>query len=146
MATTLEAIQEKLTQLRAESAELSARRSDAVLNTISQLMGKYGLTTADIDSYKKAELERRTGPQSADKSETLDVKFRDPETGATWNGRGRPPALLPSVEDPAAYLFALADSPVVRPSTGQAKGATRKDTSLRVVQAVRAAQKKASAK
>lgn len=46
------------------------------------------------------------------------TKYRDPETGATWSGRGRAPAWLANVKDRSAFLI-------------QSKGAAHKATSAK---------------
>ena len=59
-----------------------AEVGDAVAK-IRALMKDYGLSIADIEPKR-----------TADKREKVEPKFRDPATGATWTGRGKPPAWI----------------------------------------------------
>lgn len=54
-----------------------------VVASIWQQMDEYGLTIQDLQRWRKGStLRRRKVPP----------KYRDPRSGATWSGRGRPPS------------------------------------------------------
>ncbi len=63
----------------------SSQRSEAIA-TIRTLMAQHGLTAADI-AAKPATKGARPGSKVA-------AKYRDPQSGATWTGRGLKPKWL----------------------------------------------------
>jgi len=76
-----------LKELRAFEANVAAeikRRKPEVIKAareeMEQVAKRYGLATVDILTPNGRQ--RRTGGRA---------KWRDPETGATWTGQGRPP-------------------------------------------------------
>lgn len=78
-------------ELLAQRAELEkqieAARKDALSSAIAQvraIVAEYELTEEDVFS-KKAARTTATG------TKTVAPKYRDPATGATWTGRGKPP-------------------------------------------------------
>ncbi|WP_284338132.1 H-NS histone family protein [Comamonas sp. NoAH] len=78
-------------ELLAQRAELEkqieAARKEALASAIAQvraIVAEYELTEDDIFSKKSARA-------SSAGHKTVAPKYRDPETGATWTGRGKPP-------------------------------------------------------
>ena len=78
-------------ELLAQRAELEkqieAARKDALSTAIAQvrsIVAEYGLTEDDVFSKKPV----RTASTG---TKTVAPKYRDPITGATWTGRGKPP-------------------------------------------------------
>ena len=74
---------EKLTK-QAETAR--AKEVEGVVTQIHAVMAEYGITGADL-GIKAARGKRKTASPVA-------AKYQDPETGATWTGRGRAPAWI----------------------------------------------------
>ncbi|RKU04555.1 H-NS histone [Burkholderia sp. Nafp2/4-1b] len=92
----------QLQQLQAQLAELdrrirAARRAEreAALMQVRQLVTNYALTAREIFGQ---------GYSERAKLFTIGAKYRDPMTGATWSGRGRPPAWIAG-RDRAAFLI-----------------------------------------
>ncbi|BCQ28134.1 hypothetical protein NK8_63230 (plasmid) [Caballeronia sp. NK8] len=69
-------------------------------------------------------------------------KYRDPQSGATWSGRGKAPAWLASAADRTAYLIEASGGAASSAST---KPAGKKATAKKAT-AKKAAAKKATAK
>lgn len=74
------------TELLAQKAELEAQiaaaQAEAKAQAVAQaraLIAEHGLTAADVFPAAKA------------KASVGAPKYRDPDTGATWTGRGKPP-------------------------------------------------------
>jgi DNA-binding protein H-NS len=67
-------------------AETQREERAAAIEQIRDLMGQYGLTAADIAGRAPAP-PKRAGAKVA-------AKYRDPETGQTWSGRGLQPNWL----------------------------------------------------
>ena len=84
-------LQELLAQKQAlERQILEAQRSrhTEALAQIRQIMIEHGLTTADIAAQPSS---RKSAQASRGK---VAAKYRHPETGATWTGRGLKPRWL----------------------------------------------------
>lgn len=64
--------------------EINAARA-AVIAEIRQQMVDLGITLADLERIKAGRELPHTGSRSKP------PKYRDPETGRTWSGKGRPP-------------------------------------------------------
>lgn len=64
----------------------AARTSElgAVIESIRATIAEYGLTESDVFPRRLGRLHRIPTKQSA-------PRYRDPKTGTTWSGRGRPP-------------------------------------------------------
>lgn len=69
--------------LDAQIEALRKSESQDALATVRQLIAEFGLTQADIFPAGRA--------KSPLKGNTVAPKYRDPQTGATWTGRGKPP-------------------------------------------------------
>lgn len=96
-------------ELLAQRAELEkqieAARKDALASAIAQvrtIVAEYELTEEDIFSKKAPRTTSTTHKPVA-------PKYRDPATGATWTGRGKPPLWIAGkdrlnflIETPAA--------------------------------------------
>lgn len=75
---------ELLAQREALEAQIQTARKQEVSDVIAKIRGlvqDYGLTADDIFTARRA-------------SSTVAPKFRNPETGDTWTGRGKPPAWI----------------------------------------------------
>lgn len=59
-------------------------KTDAIAET-KAMVQQYGLTKEDVFPSTKSK------PGKAGKRSVGEPKFRNPETGATWTGRGKPP-------------------------------------------------------
>jgi len=76
--------------------EAKARECAAAINEIRQKMADYGITMAELDTRRSA----KTGARRSVKP-----KYRDPATGNTWTGRGKPPAWIAG-QDREKFLIA----------------------------------------
>ena len=79
-------------ELKAQIAKLQAQADEArraelatVVADIRQKIAEFGLSATDIGFPQGA---RRGRPP---KKAPLPAKYRDPKSGATWSGRGKPP-------------------------------------------------------
>lgn len=75
----------------AKQREAREREHAQDLNTVKVLVAKHGLKWGDI---KPAKAPSKVAP-----------KYRNPETGATWSGRGKAPLWIKDVEDRTPYLI-----------------------------------------
>jgi DNA-binding protein H-NS len=82
---SLGSLQSRLLAIQAEIEAVRRRELDAVLLSVRQAVAEYGFTERDIFGRRKLDggRDNRFGRVMA--------KYRNPETGATWTGRGRAP-------------------------------------------------------
>jgi len=133
-------------KLQAQAEVLLAKRAQAAVDQIRELMIKHGLTTVDIEARAKARREakvagRRLSNGAASAKGKMPPKYRDPKTGATWSGHARPPAWIKNVKDRTRFLIDGAAAIALNGS-----GASHATTAARKVSAKKAAAKKAPAK
>lgn len=136
---TLEAIQAKMKKLQAQAETLIARKGQAALDQIRELMIEHGLTTADIEAKAKARRERaRVVLPSATNGKAKPVatkgkmppKYLNSKTGETWSGHARPPAWIKDVKDRSKFLIegagtdAMKEAGAARRTKGAAKKAS----------------------
>ena len=95
-------------ELKAQAEELirqaeDLRKAEAAqhITTIKHLIAEHGITAADLGLGKatKAATPRKVGGQA---------KYRDPNSGATWTGKGRLPAWAQSHKAAGRDLAELA--------------------------------------
>jgi len=86
-----------LNDLLAQKAQLEKQIADAqraergeAINRVKSLMAEHGLTLADLGPRATAAPRRATGKTGG----KVAPKYRHPETGQTWSGRGLKPTWL----------------------------------------------------
>jgi DNA-binding protein H-NS len=146
---TLEQIQTRMKKLQLQAEALLARRAQAAVDQIRDIMLKHGLTTTDIEIRAKAKRDARFGKRlkangvaktSAGAKGKLPPKYRDPKTGATWSGHARPPAWIKDAKDRTRFLINGATAAL------EGNGASKVAKAVKKVSAKKAAVKKAVAK
>lgn len=140
---TLEQIQARMKKLQAQAETLLAKRAQAAVDQIRELMIKHGLTTADIEARAKARRDAKFGGRRLSNGSAklatgakgkMPPKYRDPKTGATWSGHARPPAWIKDVKDRTRFLIdgaaavALNGSGVSKKTAATGKAAAKKAT------------------
>ncbi|MBK3786995.1 H-NS histone family protein [Paraburkholderia aspalathi] len=85
-------------QLDADIAAARAAERRAAIEQIRNQMTEYGITAAELDERRG----RHRVPASQ-----LAPRYRDPVSGATWSGRGRPPRWLAGRDRQAYRIDAL---------------------------------------
>ena len=84
MSNSAVSYKDLLAQRATLEAQIEAARKSEIGTAVQQIKGlitTYGLTQDDIFPQAKAKATRGS----------VDPKYRDPETGQTWTGRGKPP-------------------------------------------------------
>lgn len=97
---TMQALQQEIAQAEAKIAELrlklsqqkSEERGKAVA-TIKELVKLHDLTADDLGLGQKKGKSATKNARS-DKGVSVAPKYKDPESGSTWTGRGRAPQWL----------------------------------------------------
>ena len=75
-------IQEQIKVLQSQAEEARAKENGEAMKTIRELITLYGFKPREVFPPNKR------GPR---KGSTVAIKYRDPESGATWSGRGKAP-------------------------------------------------------
>ncbi|UDG83349.1 H-NS histone family protein [Candidatus Vallotia lariciata] len=72
-------------KLEKQIEEAKAKELIRIINDIKQKMSDYGLTLADL-GFGRSKMAKAVRPRSG-----VAPKYRDPVSGSTWSGRGKPP-------------------------------------------------------
>ena len=81
MTNTLNALLAQRTQLDAAIARARKEESQEALKTVHQLVAEFGFTAQQVFPWKPT-------------VKKITPKYRDEKSGATWTGRGKPPAWI----------------------------------------------------
>jgi DNA-binding protein H-NS len=73
-------------KLEKQIEEAKSREYAEVLNEIKQKMADYGITLAELGGGRAAKGAKAGRPRAG-----VAPKYRDPDSGSTWSGRGKPP-------------------------------------------------------
>ena len=106
---TYSAIKAEIAKLEKQAEALRKAELTGVIDKIKEAIATYALTQADLGfGVGAAKAVRAPVAKSARKtSTTIGVaKYRDPKSGKTWTGRGKPPAWIVGVKSRDAYLIA----------------------------------------
>jgi DNA-binding protein H-NS len=111
------------TEIQAEIAKLekqanAARKGEVagVVKKIKEAIAAYGLTAQDLGlsggkASSKAPVERAAKAPKSGKPTTVGVaKYRDPATGKTWTGRGKPPDWIKGAKNRDQFLIGAGNS------------------------------------
>ncbi|MCZ8109383.1 MAG: H-NS family nucleoid-associated regulatory protein [Betaproteobacteria bacterium] len=94
MATLAELLAQKA-ELERRIAEQSRAEREQAIAQVRQLMAQHGLTLADVGGSTRPQPPRGLrGPTTAGPAAKVAPKYRHPETGQTWSGRGLQPNWL----------------------------------------------------
>lgn len=98
-------IQTQISALEKKAAELQAKERDSVIQDLRAKMKAYSISLSDLGRGLGLKGKRAAAynkfRQKRKKSKTkgfVPVRFRDPQTGETWTGRGRTPRWLAAHE------------------------------------------------
>jgi len=83
--TSLKDLLAQRAELEAQIAATQSAERTTALQQIRSLMSDYGLTVDDLNAAKAK------GPKTGS---NVAAKYRDPDSGATWSGRGPRPKWL----------------------------------------------------
>jgi DNA-binding protein H-NS len=84
--TSYSELQAQIAELQKKAEAARSNELAAAKSQIVEIMKEYGLTISDLDGVGK--------PKTGKVREPVAVKYRNPETGSTWTGRGRSPVWL----------------------------------------------------
>jgi len=81
-----EELQAKIADLQAQAARVKEEEKQQAINMARTMISAYGITAKDLGLDKAPKV--KTGPKPGNK---VAAKYRDPQSGATWSGRGKTP-------------------------------------------------------
>jgi DNA-binding protein H-NS len=81
-----EEIQAKIADLQAQAQAVKAQEKQQAIEAARAMITSYGITAKDLGLDKP--VKGKVGPKPGGK---VPPKYRDPQSGATWSGRGKTP-------------------------------------------------------
>lgn len=107
---TYKAVMAQIEKLKHKAEQIRQAEIKGVVDRIRDAMAHYGLTAEDLRLSGKGTA-RKAVKKAAKKQAKLaanpgEPKYRDPATGKTWTGRGKPPNWIVGVSDRSAFLIA----------------------------------------
>jgi DNA-binding protein H-NS len=81
-----EEIQAKIEELKAQAEIVKREEKEQAIAMARTMISAYGITAKDLGLDKAPKT--KTGPKPGNK---VAAKYRDPQSGATWSGRGKTP-------------------------------------------------------
>jgi DNA-binding protein H-NS len=81
-----EELQAKIADLQAQAARVKEEEKQQAIDMARTMISAYGITAKDLGLDKAPKT--KTGPKPGNK---VAAKYRDPQSGATWSGRGKTP-------------------------------------------------------
>jgi DNA-binding protein H-NS len=125
MKKSLQALESEIARLQAEAEKLRNQEVQGVIERIRVAIDHYGLTPDQLFSSRgKRKATRPVDLGSANGALAVGVpKYRDPATGKTWTGRGKPPAWIAGATDRAQFeIKGSAPSGLVKKPAGPTRG------------------------
>lgn len=123
-------IQAQIDKLKVEAEKLRTAEKGGVIGRIKEAIAAYGLTASDLGLVAGAGRLEGARAKPAAKSSVGVARYRDPESGKTWTGMGKPPAWIAG-KDRAAFAIGTAEK-VVAPK-GRAGKASKGKRAARPV-------------
>lgn len=101
--TTLANLEKQIDQLTKKAAALRQSERAAAIKSARELVSRFDLTAQDIGL---ASAKGRRGANVARERKAAGVlKYRDPQSGKTWTGHGKPPKWIAGVADRGPFLI-----------------------------------------
>lgn len=98
----------EIERLKAKAESLRKSEMAGVISRIKEAIDAYGLTAADLGLSVGAapRASKSTARSTAASGVSAGVaKYKDPATGKTWTGRGKPPLWIQGAKDRSAFLI-----------------------------------------
>jgi DNA-binding protein H-NS len=120
------AIRAQIAKLEQQAEDMRQTQVKSVIAQLKKTIDEYGLTADELGLgvAKVSKAAKGAAPRRARKAaagvqrKTVGVaRYRDPKTGQTWTGRGRPPAWIVDAKDRDAFL--IAGAPAAAPEAAK---------------------------
>ena len=120
---TYKDVSAEIERLQAKAEALRKSEMAGVISRIKEAIEAYGLTAADLGLAAGPAKRSANVPASMDRGAGV-AKYKDPSSGKTWTGRGKPPLWIQGAKDRSAFLIdgqaASSDSPATSRRAGRA--------------------------
>ncbi len=105
--TTYQSVRAQIAKLEKQAESLRQQELKNVIAQVREVVSQYGLTAADLglSGARGARGAKVRGVKRARRASAGVAKYRDPATGQTWTGHGRPPAWIVAAKDREAFLI-----------------------------------------
>jgi DNA-binding protein H-NS len=148
--TTLASLQKQIQALQKKADAIRKTEVAEAIKKVKQLIGQFELTARDVGlegstsrggtkSSTTASPKAKAKGGGAVKSAGV-AKYRDPQSGKTWTGRGKPPAWIAGIADRSRFLI---DGPSGAVETAMASASKPAKTAAATGKAKKGAAKKA---
>lgn len=103
-ATQRRKLEKEILRLQKQASALEQKQRVPVINDIVRSMREYDITPEDIEAAfnRKGRVATKRAAKKSTPAATVRTpvppKYRNPETGATWSGRGKPPRWISDAE------------------------------------------------
>lgn len=119
------AIRAQIAKLEQQAETLRQTQVKAVIAQLKKTIDEYGLTADELGlGAVKAKAPRGARKSAGTRKSAGVARYRDPKSGQTWTGRGRPPAWIVGAKDRDAFLIDAA--PAAPAAATKAKPAAAK--------------------
>ena len=95
-----EELKAKAAEILAQAEQVKAEERQKTIDTVRVMISTYGITAKDLGLDKSPK--GKTGPKAGNK---IAAKYRDPQSGATWSGRGKTPKWIQIGVDRSRYAI-----------------------------------------
>lgn len=139
---TYQAVRAQIAKLEREAEELRRQELKNIIAQVRQAIADYGLTASDLGFAGRG---RKPGSKTGTKATASRrgagvAKYRDPKTGQTWTGRGRPPAWIAEAKNREAFLIdAAAAAPAAKKRAAAKKAAAKPAKATKAAKAAKSA-------
>jgi DNA-binding protein H-NS len=142
-------VKRQIAKLEKQAETLFRNEIKEAVAAVKELIARYELTAEDLGLVAKRG-QRGTRNTKAPKAKSGGAPmYRDPKSGKTWTGRGKPPNWIAGAKNREAFLIAASSVSVPADASPQASaksGATKKPKRAAAKAAVKAAGKPAAKK
>lgn len=113
--STYQELKSKAGELLKQAEKVRKKEMRAVIAEIRSLMAQYDISMDDLQprtvdkraarTKGKAAAAKGAKAKAATRRTAVKPKYRNPETGATWTGRGKPPNWIRDAKNRDAFLI-----------------------------------------
>lgn len=113
---TYQAVKAAIARLEKKAEAMRRNELKSVIAQVKKTIAEYGLTAAELGLGRGAPKAAARRAPAGKRAAVGVARYRNPKTGETWTGRGRPPAWIAGAKDRQAFLIAdAAAAPPAKP-------------------------------
>ncbi len=93
-------IEKEIAKLQKQAKALQTKQRNPIIASIIRSMREYDITPEEINTAfnKKTSTVQRSRSDASGEKRVVPAKYRHPESGETWTGRGKAPRWITSAE------------------------------------------------